>query len=125
MDLQESSRIAKDKVTAIKKQQNSRLQAKKVYEKHGSRNNRNRINASSVAKKRRKIETKDAGQPNILLALGVSSTTTNQKSTEISCCNDKKDNHQKVDGWECPKCTFFNTKIHAPVCQLCQSIRIQ
>ena len=144
----QAAKVAKDKVAAVRKQEDSKRTARQVFEKHGSRKGpsdfRSGKSQPSSAKKQKSEST--GGQKTITMftkstSKGATKVTKNQTEanvislldcdggetppTEVKAASMAaatiKANENSV--WTCKACTFENDKPHAPVCEVCGTER--
>jgi len=93
VDEKQSAKDAKEKVGRIKRSEAAKKEAKKVYEKHGSRR------GSTQRKRKRGGNDESAKSSGIVKFI------------------------KRNNSWTCATCTFVNTKPEAPVCEVCRSCR--
>lgn len=149
VDERASSKIAKDKLSAVRKQESTKAEAEQVFLKHGSRRSRGgdrdgvKPKALSSTVKRVKV---DKGQTSLLSSWKFSSqdhltvsernvTNVDNNDTQIS---DKKSTPMsqfssyfespqaamlKPGEWSCKLCTYLNEKPLALACSMCGSLR--
>jgi deoxyribodipyrimidine photo-lyase len=137
---QETARVAKQRVSEVRNMNETKQQAGKVYEKHGSRTFRNQNRGGDVpgiAPKKRKQDL-DKGQTSIkAMFSGANSPIKKIKpdldkgQTSIKAMFSraatgveiqKKTNDAKND-WSCHVCTFINDKPRALACGVCGTTR--
>jgi hypothetical protein len=132
---QESARVAKVKITAIRKEQSTKDLAKNVYIKHGSRSKKSsdmngrsamvdEIEGQKQGKQlrinelfsRNIIESTDCsdGRKGRLLPENDQSTITNTKRVKHQSPAPKK-------GWACSACTFWNDNPYRLLCSMCST----
>lgn len=145
VDEKVSAKQAKDKLSAVRKQESTKVEAEQVFLKHGSRKSRSedrdgvkpRVFSSTV--KRVKV---DKGQTSLLSSWSkMPSSDEMQKDTLAA--RGTKDKTQKSDNilsrpslahftpsqasasgeWSCTSCTYLNDKPLALACCICGSIR--
>ena len=102
VDEKESARVAKQRVSEVRKTDLAVRQSKRVYEKHGSRS-RFRGGTATAPRKRSK---EDTGQ---LKLVGMF----------VKRLGDSKHSQQ----WSCHACTFHNETAHALACSMCGKVR--
>ena len=96
-----AARRAKDIISGIKKNSKTRIEARRVFEKHGSRKGR-AVKRSAPEKSVEKNTILDA----------------------FSRAGRDQSKRTKRDGaWTCKACTFVNCKAEAPVCEVCLKSR--
>lgn len=144
----QTAKIAKDKVAAVRKQEDSKRTARLIFEKHGSRKGpsdfRSGKSQSSSAKKQKsestyqksitmfaksnsqsvaKINSQNAAKSNSQSAAEKNQAETNIISL-LNCDGDETSPAEaKTASWPCKVCTFENSKPHAPVCEVCGTER--
>ena len=172
VDEKESAKRAKDAVSEVRKQSETRIVAGQVFEKHGSRKGQSDFRsgrsqpASSASKKGankvpegqpsiRKFASSDVkmtqSQPSSVkkrrknamdsqpsIKFFTTSSATKQSETagpevqhgdeiissclkNVSSVSIEEDRQPKA--WKCSTCTFLNIKLHAPVCEMCETQR--
>ena len=120
---QESAKIAKERVSEIRKQESTKRQAQGVYQKHGSRSRNRTDGTPGKSAKKQKAEK---AQPSIRSHFTV--TTAPKKSTD-NPKKQQKASPQAIDHaataslWSCRACTFLNEKPRALACQICGTER--
>lgn len=153
VDEKSSAKTAKDKISAVRKQPDTRAEAEKVYSKHGSRRSRGenrdgaRPKALSSTVKRVKM---DKGQSSLLSswksmpAKGPTKNVIDKKpsfthdtgkktavSTNSTSSIAEVSEHEeelmcgkiRQLGWSCQTCTYLNEKPFALTCSICGSVR--
>ena len=146
VDEKTSAKVAKDKLSEVRKQESTKAEAEQVFLKHGSRRSRKadrdgkQPKAMNSTVKRVKV---DNGQTSLLHSW-VSSprksplktqnrsvVTFDQSASSRSNDNKSSDSIKKSPslsqdeptGWSCKACTYLNEKPHALACSVCGSIR--
>ncbi len=149
VDEKASSKIAKDKLSAVRKQESTKEEAEQVFLKHGSRRSRGgedrdgiKPKALSSTAKRVKV---DKGQTSLLSSWKVSSqeekTGSERNLTNVDDGDAKTpvkkstppqfssrvESSQAAIGkpgeWSCKLCTYLNEKPLALACGMCGSVR--
>lgn len=141
VDEKVSAKQAKDKLSAVRKQEITKVEAEQVFLKHGSRKSRSedrdgvkpKVLSSTV--KRVKVDKgqtsllsswikmpssdemhKDTPGQSVIAARGVNNDT--QTSDILSTCQAAASGE-----WSCTSCTYLNDKPLALACSICGSIR--
>jgi len=141
VDEKTSAKVAKDKLSAVRKQEATKLEAQQVFLKHGSR--RSRGEEQKVMKSTSKKTKVDKGQKSLLdtwnspqqkqisnsqtLPINNNKRHGNKASkksppTIIDLCS-KNPSPSNNNGWSCKVCTYLNEKPLALACSICGSIR--
>ena len=144
VDERASSKIAKDKLSVVRKQESTKEEAEQVFLKHGSRRSRGgdrdgvKPKALSSTAKRVKV---DKGQTSLLSSWEFSfqkeKTGSEQNRTHVdggdakipykkstpSQFSSHIESSQAAIGWSCNRCTFLNEKPLALACSVCGSVR--
>ncbi|GMH46248.1 hypothetical protein TrRE_jg6469 [Triparma retinervis] len=129
----ESAKAAKDKVAAVRNMTSTKREAEVVFEKHGSRKGTSDYRKTKGGGKKVKVgvevraagaaggEEKAMGQKSIIdMFAGKGGGKKNaregggEEAVELEV-----DNEGGIKTWTCTTCTFENTKVHAPVCEVC------
>lgn len=136
VDEKESAKRAKALVSAVKKLEATKIEARKVYEKHGSRARRdNAKDAASEERPTKRARAKPAALPPGQTTLNFASkpgraspprpreeegdvAPPRPREEEVICLDDGP-----AASWTCRACTFLNEKPHAPVCAACETAR--
>lgn len=130
---EESAKTAKAKMAAIRNQQTTKVLAKKVYVKHGSRSR-----ASSEMNGRTAMVAQVEDQKGGVKQLRINDLFS--KSVNSSCDHGDKNGKRRASqptlnasgkivklspsttsGWDCVVCTFRNDNAHGLVCAMCQT----
>ena len=150
VDEKTSAKEAKDKVSAVRKQESTKVEAHQVFLRHGSRSRRDRteprakttkrslernqtsLSKFTVASPTKKTKTAVKEQKGAVDLIRLESSA-NLKSSSISApsSTSKKSNPSSLDeqpsddleGFNCKVCTFFNDKPHGLACSMCGSTR--
>ena len=132
VDEKESAKRAKALVSAVKKLEATKIEARKVYEKHGSRARRdNAKDAASEERPTKRARAKPAALPPGQTTLTFSRASPPRPREEEGYAAPPRPREEEVicldDGpapsWTCRACTFLNDKPHAPVCAVCETAR--
>jgi deoxyribodipyrimidine photo-lyase len=132
VDEKVSAKQAKDKLSEVRKQESTKVEAEQVFLKHGSRKFRSedrdgvkpKVLSSTV--KRVKV---DKGQTSLLSSWSkmpssdeMQKDTTGQNNIADRGIND--DTQKSTSGeWSCTSCTYLNDKPLALACSICGSMR--
>ena len=115
-----SAKRAKDIISEIKKRSKTRDEARQVFLKHGSRKN-------ATGKRKRQVLESAENSPQTSDNKNTKGTTSQQTIMEVfSRASDSSLKKKNVSvPWMCSFCTFSNAKVEAPICEMCQSKRIE
>ena len=130
----QTAKIAKDKVAAVRKQEDSKRTARLIFEKHGSRKGpsdfRSGKSQSSSAKKQKSESTYQKSITMFAKSNSQSAAKVTKNHAEaniislLNCDGDETSpTEAKTGSWPCKVCTFENSKPHAPVCEVCGTER--
>ncbi|KAL9180353.1 hypothetical protein ACHAXT_008323 [Thalassiosira profunda] len=123
VDEKASAKAAKDKLSAVRKQESTKAEAAQVFLTHGSRLNRGadrdgtKPKALSSSVKRVKL---DEGQTSLLSSW---SSSPQKQPKPASASSPLVAYAQGEADWSCKTCTFINDKPLALACSVCGSIR--
>ena len=115
-----SAKRTKDIISEIKKRSKTKHEARQVFLKHGSRKNTGR-------KRKRPILESAENSSQSSNNNNVKSTTSQKTLMEVfSRARDSSLKTKNVSvPWICSFCTFSNSKVEAPICEMCLSKRIE
>ena len=115
-----SAKRAKDIISEIKKRSKTRDEARQVFLKHGSRKN-------ATGKRKRQVLESAENSPQTSDNKNTKGTTSQQTIMEVfSRASDSSLKKKNVSvPWMCSFCTFSNAKVEAPLCEMCQSKRVE
>ena len=133
VDAEQAARVAKEKISAVRKTAEARAQAQQVYEKHGSRKD-HQGSRSDFAQQEAAAKTKPrkralpAGQTTLAQHLLIGSSNAPKKPRPAT--NDQGDDLSDaaarscaVGQWVCAKCTLLNRRAEFLACEACGSER--
>ena len=142
VDEKTSAKVAKDKLSAVRKQEATKLEAQQVFLKHGSR--RSRGEEQKVMKRTSKKTKVDKGQKSLLDTWNTPPQKQISNSSQILPIKNNKQHGSKAakkspptiidlyskipstsdnNGWSCKVCTYLNEKPLALACSICGSMR--
>ena len=127
VDEKESAKVAKNKVAAIRKLDDTKIMANKVYQKHGSRNRRSdEMNGMKPKALSSVVEREDPTKQRKISAM-FSTATKPSATTERPRKRTKVDSLSQPNGattgWNCRACTYINDKPYGLVCSICATPR--
>mmetsp|Transcript_40886 Transcript_40886/g.97871 ORF Transcript_40886/g.97871 Transcript_40886/m.97871 type:complete len:720 (+) Transcript_40886:258-2417(+) len=135
VDEQESARVAKRKMSAVRKEQSTRDLAKNVYVKHGSRSR----NSSEMNGRKSMVEEIEGTKQGKQLRIKDLFSGCRKESADISRRNKNRprpaDNEhfgsaakrmkepllKPNKGWACSACTYWNDNPHRLICAMCST----
>lgn len=132
---QESARVAKVKITAIRKEQSTKDLAKNVYIKHGSRSKKSSdMNGRSAMvdeiegqKQGKQLRINELFSRNIIESTVCSDGRKGRllpENDQSTITNTKRVKHQSPapkKGWACSACTFWNDNPYRLLCSMCST----
>ncbi len=122
----ESAKSAKDKIAAVRKLNSTKELAEQVYQKHGSRNNREREmgkKSKSPTKESDSTQPTKKAKSSQRSIIDLFAAVAGGKSDNSTSRHEEQD--KKQGSWNCSACTFLNLKPLALTCSICGTIRKQ
>lgn len=118
---QESAKVAKERVSAVRKEDETKKLAQQVYQKHGSRSSARPDGVPGSPAKKTKMQH---SQPSIKAHFPVAAKNSPSKSSPNLCNNEgTKIADNRAKEWSCTACTFLNDKPSALACEVCGTER--
>eukprot|EP00977_Amphora_coffeiformis_P001951 scaffold370_cov176-Amphora_coffeaeformis.AAC.28 len=115
---QESAKLAKQRVSEIRKQDNTKKLAQQVYRKHGSRSSSRPDGVPcSPAKKAKTLHSQPSIKSHFSSAPKPANNISPLKIQEQT--PDQTDCRSETKQWSCAACTFLNQKSFAIACEIC------
>ena len=122
VDEKASAKRAKARVTAVKRLDETKREAREVYVRHGSRARRDAKDDAAAFSEERPAK-RARGRP-AALAPGQTTLAFPRRTEAVICLDGSDDDDAPAAGpWTCRACTFLNDKPHAPVCGVCATSR--
>lgn len=119
---QESSKLAKQRVSQVRKQDETKKLAQQVYQKHGSRSSTRPDGVPGSPAKKAKIQH---SQPSIKAHFSVAAAKNSPNKSFPNLRNSIKATKTAdwAKEWNCTSCTFLNDKPSALACEVCGTER--
>ena len=115
---QESAKVAKQRISEVRKQDDTKKLAQQVFQKHGSRSKTRPDGVPGSPAKKVKLQQ---SQPSIKNHFAIAAKGAINHSSQIPNFDNAAPASEK--SWSCTACTYLNHKPYALVCDICGTER--